>query len=133
MAQLSHAHDHERTDAKVKPLVIFLVLMAGMVFFAFVVTSVLFEFFEQRLESTTAPAGPLQVMDEEPPGPQLQVVPGLDRRAMDAEDRQRLEEWGWVDEGAGVARIPVEKAMDALLEKGLPARASEPAAVESAP
>ena len=33
-----------------------------------------------------------------------------------------LEHYGWVDKNAGVVRIPVERAIDVLAEKGLPYR-----------
>lgn len=32
----------------------------------------------------------------------------------------QLNSYGWVDENAGVARIPIDRAMDLLVQKGLP-------------
>jgi hypothetical protein len=37
-----------------------------------------------------------------------------------AEERRRLESYGWVNEGAGVAHIPIEEAKRLLIERGLP-------------
>jgi hypothetical protein len=41
----------------------------------------------------------------------LQPNPGQDIRAFDAEKRQLIGSYGWVDRSQGVARIPIERAM----------------------
>ena len=123
-------HDHERTDAQVRPLVIFLILMTGGVLFSFALTTILFEFFTQRVESKTAPAHALKIVDEEPAGPLLQVVPGLDLRQMKAAEQERYSGYGWVDQRGKVVHIPVEKAIDLMLEKGLPARQEQGSSAE---
>jgi hypothetical protein len=62
------------------------------------------------------------------PQPQLQTTPKLDLKAIrDAED-QTLATYGWVDRDKGVVRIPIERAMELLAQRGLPARATQPAA-----
>jgi hypothetical protein len=47
-----------------------------------------------------------------PPGPQLQVKPEKELAAYRAAEAARLNGWGWVDQGAGIAHIPVERAID---------------------
>ena len=128
--ELSPVHDHERTDAGVKPLVIFLIGVTVMVAFSVAFTWLLFELFEQRALSKTNPASPVQIIDAQPSGPQLEVTPGLNLRQRQQEVQQRYDGYGWVDEGAGVAHIPVEEAIDLLVEKGLPVRGEEAAAAE---
>lgn len=132
MAHMTPEHVHETTDAKVKPLVIFLLAMTLAVIVSFLITNVLFDFMSQRAETKGNPVSPVQVINEQPSGPVLQVVPGLDWRAMKAENAERLESYGWVDEGAGVAHIPIEAAVDVLLEQGVPVRGETEAAAESA-
>jgi len=122
MAEFTQTHDHERTDAKVGPLYLFLAIMGVTLVFSFLFTGVLFEFFTQRAESKSEPAAPLQVRDELPPGPALQVVPGLDLNLMEASETQRLEGYGWVDESQGTVHIPIDTAIDLMLEEGLPTR-----------
>jgi hypothetical protein len=62
-----------------------------------------------------------------PPDPMLQGVPGhesdaqQDMRDKVASDTAVNESYGWVDEKAGIARIPVQEAMKMIAEKGLPA------------
>ena len=132
--EFTPAHIHERTDAKVKPLAIFLIVMGVTIVASFGFTVVLFDFFTQRAQSFDKPVSPLQIQNETPAGARLQVVPGLDLRLQQEAEGERLNGYGWVDEGARVVHIPIDKAMDVLLEKGLPSRAaqSETAADRSA-
>lgn len=39
-----------------------------------------------------------------------------------AADEQVLTTYGWVDQGQGVARIPIERAKTLIVERGLPTR-----------
>ena len=39
---------------------------------------------------------------------------------MREEERDRLSSYGWVDRKAGIARIPVDRAIEILAKKGLP-------------
>jgi hypothetical protein len=60
--------------------------------------------------------------------PQLEPITGSQSRpqpsAASADDAgRRLSSYGWVDREAGIVRIPIDRAMDLLAERGLPARA----------
>jgi len=59
-----------------------------------------------------APVGPSAV------GGVLQTLIGVDSStaAAAADQRERLESWGWVDQERGIVRIPIEAAMRALVE-----------------
>jgi len=65
-----------------------------------------------------------------PPEPRLQGVPGheadpqQDHRDKIAVDNAENERSGWIDEKAGIAKIPVKDAMKIVAEKGLPTFAS---------
>jgi hypothetical protein len=74
-----------------------------------------------------------------PPEPRLQGVPGhetdpqQDRRDKVQADTEANEKYGWVDQGAGIAQIPVKEAMKIIAQKGLPAvTAAAPAAAPAA-
>jgi hypothetical protein len=54
------------------------------------------------------------------PQPRLQESPPVDLVGMMREERARVSSYGWVDKKAGIARIPVDRAMDILAQKGLP-------------
>jgi hypothetical protein len=65
---------------------------------------------------------------KQPPAPQLEQTPILDlQRERAAEDRI-LSSYSWVDKQNGIVRIPIDKAIDLLVQKGLPVRTQAPAA-----
>ncbi len=57
-----------------------------------------------------------------PPAPRLQPNPRIDLRALRAEEEKQLHSYGWVDREHGVVRIPIERAMEILAQRGLPVR-----------
>lgn len=55
---------------------------------------------------------------ELPPHPRVQYAPMNDWLALEYEFIHQLGTFGWVDEDAGVARVPVDFAIDRLLQRG---------------
>lgn len=66
---------------------------------------------------------------KEPPTPRLQTQPFKDVYLLRQGENERLESYGWVDKEAGIVRMPIERAMELTLERGLPARAVSASAV----
>jgi hypothetical protein len=62
---------------------------------------------------------------ELPPEPRLQTTPYADLERLVAEQQQLLDSYGWVDEESGVVRIRIDRAMELLVERGLPHRPPE--------
>lgn len=60
-----------------------------------------------------------------PPEPRLQVDEAGTWAREQARQKALISGYAWVDPGRGVVRIPVDRAMDILAERGLPARAEE--------
>jgi hypothetical protein len=56
------------------------------------------------------------------PAPALQVKPQVDLQTYRTRADHDLNSYGWIDQGHGVAKIPIEHAMDLLLARGLPVR-----------
>ena len=48
--------------------------------------------------------------------PQLQSAPQEDRARYFSEKEKQLGEYGWIDRGRGIARIPIEEAMKLVAE-----------------
>ncbi len=67
-----------------------------------------------------------------PEGPLLQRDPEGELEAMRHEMAERLGGYGWVDENAGVVHIPIEAAMDLLVEQGTVAAVGEGTAAPAA-
>jgi len=65
-----------------------------------------------------------------PPGPLLQADPEAELEALRAEEDAVLEGYAWVDEAAGLARVPIERAITLMVGDSGPA---EPADAEPEP
>jgi len=61
-----------------------------------------------------------------PPMPRLQGKPVEDIARFRAEEEQLLRGYSWVDEEAGIVRIPIEEAMRQVIARGLPSRPPDP-------
>jgi hypothetical protein len=57
-----------------------------------------------------------------PPAPRLETAEGQDYAAYRAAAEAQLTSYGWADRQSGVVSIPIERAMDLLVQRGLPAR-----------
>ena len=57
-----------------------------------------------------------------PPDPRLEAVAGQELHELRAAQERLLHGYDWIDRPAGIARIPIERAIDLLAERGLPAR-----------
>ena len=85
-----------------------------------------FWFFEGQTQTADAVAQkyPLAVGQvKNPPAPNLQPQPFKDIYLLRKGEAEKLESYGWVDKEGGIARLPIERAMELTLERGLPARA----------
>lgn len=75
-------------------------------------------------------ASPIPEANQTRPRPRaaLQANPVADMEAFRAHEEKVLTSYAWVDKGAGIARIPVDRALDLIADKGLPATPPLPAA-----
>ena len=65
-------------------------------------------------------AAPIAETRPYPPGPRLQASPSRDMQGMRRTEDARLQSYGWIDQAAGIARIPIDRAMELLATRGLP-------------
>jgi len=59
-----------------------------------------------------------------PPPPRLQTYPFQDVKELRQEEGRLLHTYEWVDKNTGTVRIPIERAIEVLAERGLPYRQS---------
>jgi hypothetical protein len=70
---------------------------------------------------------PLARVEIQPPEPRLEANPQVTLDRVRARQEQLLNGFGWVDRDAGIARIPIDRAMAILAERGWP-KTPEPTA-----
>ena len=112
---------HETRDANIRNVIIFGVGLAALIALGFAVSAGVLHYFAVH-QPLGLPASPFENVRALPPAPQLQVAPAQDLEHYIAGQDRELNSYGWVDQKAGVVRIPIDRAMELLLQKGLPVR-----------
>lgn len=117
--------DYQDRDIKLKPLLVGLAVMVVVLVLAFVGMSGLLSFFKADAAKTYEPASELTAERTLPGGPLLQVVPKEELAAHRAVEQLFLHQYQWLDREAGVARIPIDRAMAILVDRGMPVREAD--------
>jgi len=110
---------HQESDVDVGRIVLFGIGLFVLCVAIVLATHVSLFFADRRPARGTADRSPLAT-DVAPPEPRLQTSPPADMAAFRAHEDAILNSSGWIDERAGVARIPIAAAKRLLLERGLP-------------
>ena len=116
-------HEHTDIDAAIGYkfalwLAVAMIISAGIVYGTF-------WFFEgqQRAANAATRQFPLATGAERArPMPALQNQPFKDVYLLRAEEAKHLQSYGWVDRQGGVTRIPIDRAMEVMLQRGFPVR-----------
>jgi len=115
------SRDHERQDVDVISLfTIVLTLFISCLVIFLVVTGMMHYF---KLHEPSKTAGQVNIpapRASEFPAPRLEVKPGADLAELRAAEDADLNSYGWVDRNAGTVRIPIDRAMQLILQRGLP-------------
>ncbi|MGD0616410.1 MAG: hypothetical protein ABSB67_01990 [Bryobacteraceae bacterium] len=110
---------YEHSEADVKLIVYStLGLIVGVVIVCLVVVGV-FKGMQEAMPKA-APISGIVNPNRIPPEPRLQPFPALELQALRQHEDDVLSRYGWVDQKAGVVRIPIDKAMDIMVQRGFP-------------
>ena len=120
---------HEKTDVSIGGIVKFGIGLAVVALLVHVAMWGLFRTLDARAEKRDRPLAALAAagLKRTPPEPRLERDALAPRRRMADEERAALTTYGWVDRGTGIVRMPIDRAMELLVERGLPP--SKPMAV----
>jgi len=137
----SNGHpDFERKDISVNGVVVFLIGIAAMVVISYFVVHIFYGVLERHFEAQQAPVSPLvtnaqqdtrrippqygqdyaKYLKESFPAPQLETDERTQLNEVRLREEDILSTYDYVDKGAGTVRIPIDRAMDLLAQKGLP-------------
>lgn len=112
---------HEPDALNLRSVACWAFALALLVGLTLLLTAGLKSLFEQQagVRRTDQPAnvGPVVIGGDRQPPPEAEQLSGIR-----AAQRRRLEEYAWVDRRKRIVRIPIERAMQLLLERGLPVR-----------
>jgi hypothetical protein len=110
---------HELSDMKVKVILALAIAMfvgAGAMYLGLAGS---FFYLKNRMTSTQSHMidASLLTQRELPPAPRLQRNPPAEFQTYREQQDQYLKSYGWIDRKSGVVRIPIERAMEILLNE----------------
>jgi hypothetical protein len=133
--------DYERRDIGAAGVLYFL---AGLAIFAVIIhflVAGIYDFLDKRTEAQQAPVSPLvsnvptdtrhlstnykEYLKQNFPAPQLETDERGQLDKIREDEANTLSTYGWVDQKAGTVRIPIDRAMDLIAQRGLPVRSQE--------
>ena len=124
---LPPASGHETRDANVKLILLSTVGVAIMVLSVCFITVGIFDYLNTHQEGSpqnTALVRPREL----PPGPRVQEHPWEEYKALHADETRVLNSYGWTDQKTETVRIPIDRAIALVAERGLPLVGDVPAA-----
>jgi hypothetical protein len=149
----SNGHgDYERRDIRVADVVYFLVALAFSVLVVYFVATGVYHALEKRSQAQQPPVSPLvknvpedtrhlppeyngnyeEYLKKNFPAPQLETDERTQLNTIITMQEDVLNSYGYVDQKAGTVRIPIERAMDLIAQRGLPVRGQTPSAGSTA-
>jgi len=119
------AHSFEVHDARARPIVLAGVGLGIGTAIVFVIVFWLFHYFTAK-PSFEGTKNPMTSRDGtsglNPAVPHIEEHPSAGYQDLRRREDQVLSSYGWVDKKAGVAHMPIDRAMDMVLQRGLPVR-----------
>ena len=112
---------HEQKDVDVFSLftVALFLFLSGVIIF--VVVWGMVHYFKFHEPAKTAGQANIPVTKAgEFPKPRLEVKGSADLTKLRAAEEADLNSYGWVDQKSGTVRLPIDRAMQLILERGLP-------------
>jgi len=128
-----HEHDphhaavsHERRDVNVFQITAFGIgLLIGCIVVVFAMWA-MFDFLAHREDKKNPALPPTMVRtQQQPPEPRLEVAPKIELKNLVESEELILGSYGLIDPAKGIARIPIDQAIDIVAAKGLPSRPSQ--------
>jgi hypothetical protein len=125
----------ERQDLQPRGVIYFLLGLGIATVICLFVLKGVYGFLDQRERALQPPVSPLITNAPEDtrhiapaypetafPNPRLEENERDQLSGFLTKEEQTLYSYGWVDEKEGIVRIPIERAMDLIVERGLPVR-----------
>ena len=137
---------YERTDIGVRGVLYFLAGLAVFGALAYLAAAGVYSYLDKRSAAEQAPVNPLvtnapadtrHISKDYPqgafPNPKLEEDERGQLNGIRLNEEETLSTYDYIDKNAGTIRIPIDRAMDLIAQRGLPVRAQASAAAMPAP
>ena len=108
--------DYEHEDVRPRGVFEFAVGFVIAIVVVFVVVWWMYGYIRRRDEMADVRRSLIPPASSVPPGPRLQVNPAEELQAFKKEQDQILNSYGWVSREDGRVRIPIERAMELVVQ-----------------
>ena len=126
--------DFERQDLGAKPIILFLVALTAFCLLVALLVKGMYSYLDayqtrhepvqsplvQQTKADTRTVAPGDVTKF--PQPRLESHETTEINAFRLQEEETLHSYGWVDQQAGTVRIPIDRAMELIAQRGLPTR-----------
>jgi hypothetical protein len=113
----SRRRQHEQRDLRIGVLFGSLAALTLLVLLAALGMKVLESVADARARARETAPSPMMETDVTPPGPRLESSSGQVLRQLHAEEAAELGGYAWIDRESGIARLPIERAMEIIAER----------------
>lgn len=141
MKDINHLHPEDvRTEGdgiSYKGLAWSMIILTIITLFCYAFVVGMFKWMESRAVDNDAPRSPLAAAPVQPtivdgrvvggstaPVPSLLVNEPVNLQTFRSHEEEILTTYGWVDQNAGIVRLPIDRAKALLLERGIAVRES---------
>ena len=119
-------------ESDINPRYVVLAGVGVLLFSYFAIGIIYFLFEDLAHQHTRQSPPPLPITAQSlhgvylPPEPRLQKDPELDLQEYMAAQNAKLNGYGWINRQAGVVSIPIDRAMDLIVQRGIPPQKAPP-------
>lgn len=110
---------YETEDVSASPVVWASVVLASVIVLSVAAMTLMFGVLYQQREADINAVGPMADLQEKPRGPILQVDPPRELTELRLADAEKSDSYGWVSRENGIVRIPVSRAMELVVARGI--------------
>ena len=114
---------HETSDLDARVPALFGAALTTAIIVLMAATYWIYDFSVSRQAARYPVVSPLAYTREPTPEPRLQVDAPRELRELRAAEDAALHGYAWIDKDRGLVRIPIDRAIEVLAQRGLPARA----------
>ena len=111
---------HETRDFNIRAVALFALALAITLGGSLALMAWVFGLLQATPAGHSPQGAPIAAVPPQPPGPRLQAAPTQDLQELLRADRARLQSYGRVDRSSGMVRMPIDRALQLVLEQGLP-------------
>jgi len=111
---------HETRDVNIRVVALFALSFAVVLAGSLALMAWVFDLLHVTPAGQGLRGAPIAATPPYPPGPRLQTSPRQDFQELLRAEQAQLQSYGWVDRALGIVRMPIDRAMERVVEQGLP-------------